>query len=85
MSEPTKEAMDEAIGLRLKFCAPNGKMSSFEVAKLTAHIRTQAINDTHEVNAVTCCETAEFFGSQTERGRTLIAMAKAIRAMKVPA
>ena len=51
MSEPTKEAMDEAIGLRLKFCAPNGKMSSFEVAKLIAEVRTQAINDTLEVAA----------------------------------
>lgn len=84
MSEPTKEAIEESIRLRVKFCAPNGRMSSFEVAGLIAYIRTQATNDTHEANAVTCCETAKFFGAQTERGRTLIAMAKALRAMKVP-
>ena len=89
MSEPTKEAMDEAIGLRLKFCAPNGKMSSFEVAKLIAEVRTQENNDALE-RCASLCEKARPTGgrawdeAQAACFDALTHVAKHIRAKKVP-
>ena len=78
MSEPTKEAIEEAIGLRLKFCAPNGKMSSFEVAKLIAEVRTQEINDALERAALYFDEMGPAYEMFCD------SIADEIRAMKVP-
>lgn len=66
MNEPTKEAMDEAIRLRLKFCAPDGTMSSFEVVGLIAHIRTEAHNAAIEMAA----DAADVCGDYRNKVRT---------------
>ena len=90
MSEPTKEQIEEAIPIRLKFCAPNGTISSFELAKIIAFIRTQANNDALELAALKCHENMmlyrgsdEFDDAQQGRADGSEGCRDDIRAMKV--
>ena len=49
MSEPTKEAIEEADVLREVFCKESIILFNNDLARIIAHVRTQATNDALEV------------------------------------